>query len=114
MHSAPCLIYKTVSSMKFITILLALLLLIMQVSIWLTKDGYSRIVEIEGLIQNQQKENDEMVSRNSQLKEEIKDLKNGFSAIEEKAREDIGMIKEGEEFYLIAEPRPDLEVKDDD
>ena len=86
----------------------------MQVNIWLTKDGYSRIVEIKGLIQDQQKENSEMASSNSQLKEEIKDLKDGFSAIEEKAREDIGMIKEGEEFYLITEPRPDLEVKDDD
>jgi len=86
----------------------------MQVNIWLTKDGYSRIVEIKGLIQDQQKENNEMASRNSQLKEEIKDLKDGFAAIEEKAREDIGMIKEGEEFYLITEPRPDLELNTDD
>ena len=86
----------------------------MQVNIWLTKDGYSRIVEIKGLIQDQQKENNEMASRNSQLKEEIKDLKDGYAAIEEKAREDIGMIKEGEEFYLIADPRPDLELKTDD
>ena len=86
----------------------------MQVNIWLTKDGYSRIVEIKGLIQDQQQENSEMASSNSKLKEEIKDLKDGFSAIEEKAREDIGMIKEGEEFYLITEPRPDLEVKVDD
>ena len=100
--------------MKFITILLVLLLLIMQVNIWLTKDGYSRIVEIKGLIQDQQKENNEMASRNSQLKEEINDLKDGYAAIEEKAREDIGMIKEGEEFYLITEPRPDLELKTDD
>ena len=86
----------------------------MQVNIWLSKDGYSRIVEIKELIQDQQQENNEMASRNSQLKEEIKDLKDGFSAIEEKAREDIGMIKEGEEFYLITEPRPDLELKTDD
>ena len=86
----------------------------MQVNIWLTKDGYSRIAEIKELIQDQQKENNEMVSRNSQLKEEIKDLKDGYSAIEEKAREDIGMIKEGEEFYLLTEPRPDLEAKTDD
>tara|TARA_B100001146_G_C15888762_1_gene309324 strand:+ start:231 stop:491 length:261 start_codon:yes stop_codon:yes gene_type:complete len=86
----------------------------MQVNIWLTKDGYSRIVEIKRLIQDQQQENDEMSSRNSQLKEEIKDLKDGYAAIEEKAREDIGMIKEGEEFYLITEPRPDLELKTDD
>ncbi len=100
--------------MKFIALLLVLLLVMMQVNIWLTKDGYSRVAEIKELIQDQQKENNEMVSRNSQLKEEIKDLKDGYSAIEEKAREDIGMIKEGEEFYLLTEPRPDLEAKTDD
>ena len=86
----------------------------MQINIWLTKDGYFRIAEIKELMQDQQKENNEMVSRNSQLKEEIKDLKDGYSAIEEKARKDIGMIKEGEEFYLLTEPRPDLEAKTDD
>ena len=51
---------------------------------------------------------------NSQLKEEIKDLKDGYVAIEEKARGDIGMIKEGEEFYLITGPRPDPETKTND
>ena len=86
----------------------------MQVNIWLTKDGYSRIVEIKRLMQDQQEENDEMSSRNSRLKEEIKDLKDGYAAIEEKARGDIGMIKEGEEFYLVTEPKPDLEAKTDD
>ena len=100
--------------MKFIALLLVLILVMMQVNIWLTKDGYSRVAEIKELIQDQQKENNEMVSRNSQLKEEIKDLKDGYSAIEEKAREDIGMIKEGEEFYLLTKPRPDLEAKTDD
>ena len=55
-----------------------------------------------------------MVFRNTQLKEEIKDLKDGYVAIEEKARGDIGMIKEGEEFYLITGPRPDSEAKMDD
>ena len=100
--------------MKFLALLLVLLLVMMQVNVWLTKDGYSRVAEIKELIQDQQKENNEMVSRNSQLKEEIKDLKDGYSAIEEKAREDIGMIKEGEEFYLLTKPRPDLEAKTDD
>ena len=55
--------------MKFITLLLVLLLLIMQINIWLSKDGYSRILEIKGLMQVQQQDNDEMASRNSQLKE---------------------------------------------
>ena len=100
--------------MKFLALLLVLLLVVMQVNVWLTKDGYSRLAEIKELIQDQQKENNEMVSRNSQLKEEIKDLKDGYSTIEEKAREDIGMVKEGEEFYLITESRLDLEAKTDD
>ena len=57
--------------------------------------------EIENLIALQTIENENMTIRNNRLKEEIKDLKNGKDAIEEKARIDIGMIKEGEEFYLI-------------
>ena len=78
--------------MKFLALLLVLLLVVMQVNVWLTKDGYSRLAEIKELIQDQQKENNEMVSRNSQLKEEIKDLKDGYSAIEEKARGDLSLI----------------------
>ena len=57
--------------------------------------------EIESLIALQTIENENMTIRNNRLKEEIKDLKNGQDAIEEKARIDIGMVKEGEEFYLI-------------
>ena len=57
--------------------------------------------EIENLIALQTIENENMAIRNNRLKDEIKDLKNGQDAIEEKARIDIGMIKEGEEFYLI-------------
>ena len=57
--------------------------------------------EIENLIALQTIENENMTIRNNRLKEEIKDLKNGIDAIEEKARIDIGMVKEGEEFYFI-------------
>jgi len=57
--------------------------------------------EIENLIALQTIENENMTIRNNRSKEEIKDLKNGQETIEEKARIDIGMIKEGEEFYLI-------------
>ena len=43
-----------------------------------------------------------MMIRNSELEQEIKDLKDGTEALEEKARTEMGMIKEGEELYLIA------------
>ena len=87
--------------MKFVFIILLTLLIALQINIWVKKDGYKQMKEIENLIALQTIENENMTIRNNRLKEEIKDLKNGQDAIEEKARIDIGMIKEGEEFYLI-------------
>lgn len=87
--------------MKLVFIILLTLLIALQINIWVKKDGYKQMKEIENLIALQTIENENMAIRNNRLKEEIKDLKNGQDAIEEKARIDIGMIKEGEEFYLI-------------
>jgi cell division protein FtsB len=86
---------------KLVFIILLTLLIALQINIWVKKDGYKKMKEIENLIALQTIENENMTIRNNRLKEEIKDLKNGQDAIEEKARIDIGMIKEGEEFYLI-------------
>lgn len=82
-------------------VILLVLLIALQINIWVKKDGYKKMKEIENLIALQTIENENMTIRNNRLKEEIKDLKNGQDAIEEKARIDIGMVKEGEEFYLI-------------
>ena len=87
--------------MKLVFVILLTLLIALQINIWIKKDGYKKMKEIENLIALQTIENENMTIRNNRLKEEIKDLKNGQDAIEEKARIDIGMIKEGEEFYLI-------------
>ncbi|MBC8226370.1 MAG: septum formation initiator family protein [Gammaproteobacteria bacterium] len=87
--------------MKLVFIILLVLLIALQINIWVKKDGYKKMKEIENLIALQTIENENMTIRNNRLKEEIKDLKNGQDAIEEKARIDIGMVKEGEEFYLI-------------
>ena len=54
------------------------------------------------MIELQADTNKEMIIRNKQLQQETIDLRNGTEAIEEKARTEMGMIKEGEEFYLIA------------
>jgi len=90
---------------KLVFIILLTLLIALQINIWVKKDGYKQMKEIENLIALQTIENENMTIRNNRLKEEIKDLKNGQDAIEEKARIDIGMIKEGEEFYLINDNR---------
>ena len=88
--------------MRLVTIVLIILFLLLQVDIWIKKDGYKRKVELAEMIEIQTEANKEMTIRNNQLQQEILDLKTGTEAIEEKARTEMGMIKEGEEFYLIA------------
>jgi cell division protein FtsB len=88
---------------KLVFVILLTLLIALQINIWIKKDGYKKMKEIENLIDLQTIENESLTKRNNRLKEEIKDMKNGQDAIEEKARTDIGMIKEGEEFFLINE-----------
>ena len=74
-----------------------------QFDIWIKDDGLYRVQELEGLIENQLTENQKLKIQNEQLEREIDDLKSGTESIEEKARTDLGMIKDGEEFYLIVE-----------
>mgnify|MGYP003389169016 FL=1 len=88
--------------MRLVTIVLIILFLLLQGDIWIKKDGYKRKVELTETIEMQTEANKEMTIRNNQLQQEIIDLRNGTEAIEEKARTEMGMIKEGEEFYLIA------------
>ena len=86
----------------FIIILIAFFLMI-QSDIWFKDDGFSRVKELEQMIDSQTEENQKLKLRNEQLEQEIEELKTGTESIEEKARTDFGMIKEGEEFYLIVE-----------
>ncbi len=74
-----------------------------QFDIWFKDDGISRVKELEQMIDGQTEENQKLKLRNEQLEQEIEELKTGTESIEKKARTDFGMIKEGEEFYLIVE-----------
>ena len=74
-----------------------------QFDIWFKDYGFSRVKELEQMIDSQTEENQKLKLRNEQLEQEIEELKTGTESIEEKARTDFGMIKEGEEFYLIVE-----------
>ena len=74
-----------------------------QFDIWFKDDGFSRVKELEQMIDSHTEENQKLKLRNEQLEQEIEELKTGTESIEEKARTDFGMIKEGEEFYLIVE-----------
>ena len=88
---------------RFFIIILIVFFLIIKFDIWFKDDGFYRVKELEQMIGNQVEENKRLKLRNEQLEREIEELKSGTESIEEKARTDLGMIKEGEEFYLIVE-----------
>ena len=88
---------------RFFIIILIGFFLMIQFDIWLKDDGFSRVKELEQMIDSQTEENQKLRLRNEQMEQEIEELKSGTESIEEKARTDLGMIKEGEEFYLIVE-----------
>ena len=88
---------------RFFIIILIVFFLMIQFDIWFKDDGFYRVKELEQTIGNQVEENKRLKLRNEQLEREIEELKSGTESIEEKARTDLGMIKEGEEFYLIVE-----------
>ena len=88
---------------RFFIIILIIFFLMIQFDIWFKDDGFYRVKELEQMIGNQVEENKRLKLRKEQLQREIEELKSGTESIEEKARTDLGMIKEGEEFYLIVE-----------
>ena len=88
---------------RFFIIILIVFFLMIQFDIWLKDDGFYRVKELEQMIDSQVEENERLKLRNKQLEREIEELISGTESIEEKARTDLGLIKEGVEFYLIVE-----------
>jgi cell division protein FtsB len=83
---------------------LVLLLLLLQYRLWLGEGGYASVYRLNREIEAQTHTNKALNTRNRQLEAEINSLKQGDAATEERARADLGMVKDGEHFYLIVEP----------
>ncbi len=81
--------------------ILALLLLLMQYSLWLGDHGETAVIQLRRVVAQQQHENEGLRQRNSSLAAEVEDLKSGEGAVEERARNELGMIKPGETFYRV-------------
>jgi cell division protein FtsB len=85
--------------MKILTITLGLLLLLIQHPLWFGKGGWPKVMSYRDDLNTKVEENIAGRAINSQIKAEILDLKTGLDEIEESARSDLGMIKEGEVFF---------------
>ena len=77
------------------------LLAILQYDLWFGDGGLTAAWKLEQRIAEQKQENDHLQLRNDTLAAEVTDLKSGLAAIEERARSELGMIKEGETFVQI-------------
>ena len=90
--------------MRAVTLILAILLLLLQYPLWLGKGGWLRVWELNRQVKAQQQVNQQTQQRNALLDTEVRDLKQGTEAIEERARSELGMIKRDEVFFQFLEP----------
>jgi len=81
------------------------LLVLLQYRLWLGDGGIADVRRIGRAVEEQRRTNARLYERNQALKGEVRDLKQGLEAVEERARSELGMIREGETFYQIVEPQ---------
>jgi len=90
--------------MKWIIFLLVSLIIALQVKLWIGDGSLAEVNQLSKAVDSQQQQNIKIKERNSALEAEVKDLKQGLEAIEERARSELGMIKkDNETFYQIVE-----------
>ena len=87
--------------MRILLAVLILLLLLLQYKLWVGEGGFADIRRLEQKVAEQIQENAQLEQRNRELQAEVEDLREGYEAIEERARNELGMIREGEEFYQV-------------
>jgi cell division protein FtsB len=88
--------------MKWFAATLALALVLLQYRLWLSEDGVRGVLQMQTAVTAQRHMNDSLAERNLQLAAEVRDLKQGYAALEERARSDLGMIAGNESFYQVA------------
>ena len=89
--------------MRIFAVALLLVLLAMQYRLWVSDDGVRSVMSLKRSVAAQKLENQALARRNGELGAEVKDLKEGLAAIEERARTDIGMVGANETFFQVVD-----------
>lgn len=92
--------------MKWPTWVLVVLLAALQYPLWLGKGGLLRVWDMERQLAGQREVNQALEARNASLEAEVRDLKAGYEAIEERARYELGLVKDGEVFVQTPQKKP--------
>jgi cell division protein FtsB len=91
---------------RILAIIFAALILALQYPMWLGKGGWFRVRELDAQVEAQKRVNADLQTRNTVLDAEVRDLKQGVEAIEERARSELGMIRQDEVFFQLPEDAP--------
>jgi cell division protein FtsB len=94
--------------MRLVTVVLIILLALIQYPLWWGHGGWLRVHELQGQLATQLKQNDDEKTRNERIAGEVQDLQNGTAAVEERARYEMGMVKDGEVFVQFVSPNQPL------
>jgi len=92
--------------MKLLSFILLLLIAAMQYPLWYGKASWLKVWQVDQDVVAARENNLVLQNRNNKLEAEVNDLKQGLEAIEERARSDLGMIKEGEILFQIVRNTP--------
>jgi cell division protein FtsB len=92
--------------MKFLAAFLVALIVVLQYPLWFGKGGWLRVRDLDRQVSAQRALNAGLKTRNDALDADVRDLKQGLEAIEERARLELGMIRKDEVFYQVVGPAP--------
>ncbi|HEX6137336.1 MAG TPA: cell division protein FtsB [Casimicrobiaceae bacterium] len=87
--------------MRWLALAFAALILVLQYPMWLGKGGWLQVREYDRQLAAQREANEKLQTRNDALDADVRDLKTGYEAIEERARAELGMIRNDEVFFQI-------------
>ena len=90
--------------MRIIAVILGLLFIVLQYDLWIGEGSLRTVWQLQEDISEQKKENKKISQRNESLFAEVNDLRKGNAAIEERARNELGMIKKGETYIQVVVP----------
>lgn len=97
--------------MKILAGILGALILAIQVPLWLGKGGWLRVWDVDRQVAAQRARNAQLEARNAAVAAEVRDLKQGLDAVEERARYELGMVRHDEVFFQIVEDKAPAQAR---
>ena len=93
--------------MRWLIAILVFLLAVLQYRLWIAQGSLAEQYRLHQQVQEQTRINEELRQRNSVLEREVMELKTGNNGVEQRAREQLGLVREDETFYQFVEPVED-------